>query len=49
MFLAGLPVFAFFKDELEAKKTLKVFLLQPNLQLNILRNVFFLFTVRKYI
>ena len=48
MFLAGLHVFAFFKDELEAKKLLKFFLLQPNLQLNI-RNVFFLFAVRKYI
>ena len=25
MFLAGLPVFAFFKDELEAKKIAKIF------------------------
>ena len=32
-------MFAFFKDELEARKN-KVFFLQPNLQLNILRNVF---------
>ena len=31
MFWAGLPVFAVFKEELEARKSLKVFFLQPNL------------------
>ena len=41
-------MFAFLKDELEARKSRKVFFLQPNLLLNILRNVFFLFVVRKY-
>ena len=35
------PVFACFKDELKTRKSLKVFFLQPNLQLNILRNVSF--------
>ena len=36
-------MFAFFKDELKA-----LFLLQPELWLNILWNVFFLFAVRKW-
>ena len=27
---AGLPVFAFYKDELETRKSRKVFFLQPN-------------------
>ena len=40
MFQGGFPVFAFFKDELdEARKSLKVFFVQPNLELNILRKV----------
>ena len=31
MFKAGFPVFAVFKDELEARKLLKAFFLQPKL------------------
>ena len=41
------PVFAIFQDELEERKLLKVFFLQPKLYLDILRNVFFLFADRK--
>ena len=40
---------AFFKDELKARKSLKVFFLQPNFELCILQNIFFLFAVKKYI
>ena len=40
-------MFAFLKDELEARKSLKVFFLQPSLNPNILRNVFFLENVSK--
>ena len=41
MFEAGFPVFALFQDELEARKSLKAFCLQPKSQLNNLRNIFF--------
>ena len=40
---------AFFKDELKARKSLKVFFLQPNFELCILQNIFFPFVVKKYI
>ena len=40
-------VFAIFQDELEARKLLKVFFLQPKLYLDILWNVFFLFADKK--
>ena len=47
MFKAGFPVFAFFKDELEARKLFKAFFYSQNYKINILWNVFFLFAVRK--
>ena len=49
MFEAGVPVFALFQDELEARKSLRAFCLQPKSQLNILRNLYFEFAVKKYL
>ena len=45
---AGFPMFAFFNDELDrGKEIAQSFLLQPELSLNILWNVFILFAVKK--